>query len=432
VIGATFLALIWIQVLRAQGLYKPLPATRKHIEARGIAVAGGVTTILHASIGHFFGIALFSPLFFLFFWSAIFVFDLLFRRMWAGFLGRLHLGDKNKKNIIIVGTNDSAWVYANQLKTDHSKSYNLLGFLDDVVVIAESRKEHLGLLNDFEELLNQYVVDEIVVAMPIRSCSSSIQKVIDYAHERGIAVRFPMLQIFSGITRNDIWRVRQEGTLGADGEFAHDLVVYSGHELGWRYFVKRSMDITVACVILALSSPLILFAAIGVFLGSGLPVIFVQDRYGYNGRIFKLYKFRTMNKNADAQQEKLRQKNQRDGAAFKMDNDPRVTKFGKLLRKTSIDELPQLINVIKGEMSIVGPRPLPLADYKRMNNSSHRRRLSVLPGITGPWQVSGRDHISFEEWMQMDLDYIDNWRLLTDIKIILMTVPTVLFARGSK
>jgi lipopolysaccharide/colanic/teichoic acid biosynthesis glycosyltransferase len=164
----------------------------------------------------------------------------------------------------------------------------------------------------------------------------------------------------------------------------------------------------------------------------GRPVVFTQHRYGYNGRVFKLYKFRTMIRNADSMQAQLRTMNERDGAAFKMKDDPRVTPLGRALRKTSIDELPQLINVIKGDMSIVGPRPLPLADYERMDNISHRRRLSVLPGITGTWQISGRDNISFDEWMKMDLDYIDNWRLATDLKIILLTVPIVLFGHGSK
>ncbi|MFT6100814.1 MAG: lipopolysaccharide/colanic/teichoic acid biosynthesis glycosyltransferase [Arenicella sp.] len=120
-----------------------------------------------------------------------------------------------------------------------------------------------------------------------------------------------------------------------------------------------------------------------------------------------------------------------DGGAFKMKSDPRVTGVGKFLRKVSIDELPQLFNVLKGDMSIVGPRPLPLEDYKRFTQITHRRRLSVLPGITGPWQVSGRNNISFEKWMQLDIDYIENWTVWTDIRLILLTVPAVLFGRGA-
>lgn len=431
-IGAVLLSIIWVLVLRAQGLYRPILDTDKYKEIKAVAIASAITVILHSSIGHFFGIVLFTPLFFFVFGCAIFILDLLFRKILAAFLNHLHLGDNNKRNIVIIGSNNTACAYADRLTTEHNDFYNLLGFLDDNVVATTPKQTYLGSFNAFEKIFNEHVIDEIVIAMPIRSCSDSIQQIIDYAHERGIAVRYPMHQIFGGITSNNVWRVRLEGTLGGDGEFTSDLIVYSGHEVGLRYFIKRVLDIIVACSLLILSSPLIVFAAIGIFITMGAPVVFIQDRYGYNGRVFKLYKFRTMSKNADALQDKLRQQNERSGAAFKMTNDPRVTKFGKLLRKTSIDELPQLLNVIKGEMSMVGPRPLPLADYKRMNNISHRRRLSVLPGITGPWQVSGRDHITFEEWMQMDLDYIDNWRLLTDVKIILKTVLTVLSASGAK
>lgn len=431
-LGLAGLFLLWVQTLRARNMYKPHPFIQTPlVELKEIAVAAAVITVVYAALAAFFGIRLFTPKFFVFFIGGLIVLTWSFRSLLVRFLQSLHLGDNNIKNVVIIGTNQSAWEYARQIRLVHG-AYRVLGFVDDLVVISESQDEHLGTLDDFGRLLDAHVIDELIIAMPIRSCSGSIQSVIDQAHERGIAVRIPMSQIFSGLTTNEIWRTRQEATLGSDGYFANDLVVYSGHELGARYFMKRTMDVALSCCLLVAVSPLLLLAAAGIYFTSGRPVIFVQERYGYNGRIFHLYKFRTMVKNADALQEKLRAQNERDGAAFKMKNDPRVTSFGRFLRKTSIDELPQLFNVLKGEMSLVGPRPLPLADYKRMNKTSHRRRLSVLPGITGPWQISGRDNISFEQWMQMDLDYIDNWRLLTDIKIILMTVPTVLFARGAK
>ena len=267
--------------------------------------------------------------------------------------------------------------------------------------------------------------------MPMRSYTTAIQEIIDESHERGIAVRFPMSQIFAGVTRNGIWRVRQEATLGSEGDYSGDLVVYSGHQFGLRYLIKRLFDIVFSATLILLTLPIQLIAAALIGVTSGWPIVFVQDRYGYNGRVVRLYKFRTMGKNAEAAQAELMAQNERDGAAFKMKSDPRVTPVGRILRKTSIDELPQLFNVLKGEMSIVGPRPLPLADYARMDNVSHRRRLSVLPGITGPWQISNRDKVSFEEWMQMDIDYIDNWRLATDLKIVLVTVPIVLFGHGA-
>ena len=430
--GAVLLGAIWLIVFRSQGLYAPRFSSDRLAELKAVVVATGVATVILSATGLLFQISLFSPLFFAIFWPTVIGLVVLFRRLLHWVLGHLHLGDNNRRNIVIIGTNESAWEYAKSVSAQSSSGYQLLGFLDDLVMISDSRDQHLGHLSDFAGLLEKHVVDEIVVAMPIRSCSSAIQEVIDHAHERGIAVRFPMSQVFSGLTRNDIWRVRQENSLGADGGFSTDLVVYSGHEWGGRYLIKRIFDVCFASFVLLLVSPVMLLATLAIYASSGRPAIFVQDRYGYNGRIFRLFKFRTMVQNADALQEKLREQNERDGAAFKMKNDPRVTAVGRFLRKTSIDELPQLINVIRGEMSMVGPRPLPLADYKRMNNTSHRRRLSVLPGITGPWQISGRDQITFEQWMEMDLDYIDNWRLSTDLKIIFLTVPVVLLAKGSK
>lgn len=430
-IGALLMMGIWLVLFRAQGLYAP---KRWQEEIRAVAIATGIGTIVFAAMGLFFRIRLFSPFFLIVFWPTVIVYTLLLRKGTRFLLGRVHLGDNNRRNIVILGTNESALEFSRQITddADAAASYQLLGFIDDAVVTSAFPGTYLGQFKDFPALLGNHVIDEIVVAMPIRSCSDSIEGVIDLAHEQGIAVRFPMTQIFSGITRNRIWRVRVDGSLLGDSVLAEDLVVYSGHEVGIRYLIKRLFDIVAAGSVLILVSPIMLLGALAILISSGRPIIFAQDRYGYNGRVFKVYKFRTMIQNADALQDALRAKNERDGAAFKLSNDPRVTRVGNFLRKTSIDELPQLFNVIKGDMSLVGPRPLPLADYKRMNKTSHRRRLSVLPGITGPWQISGRDQISFEEWMQMDLDYIDNWRLWTDLKILLLTVPVVLLARGSK
>ena len=429
-IGALVLMVLWVILFRTLGLYG-LPRSQSWLErTRPVVVATGIGTVVFAAIGLFFHIRLFTPWFLLVFWPTILVFTLLFRLSMQFLLNQLHLGDNNHRNIVILGTNESAWAYAKRL--GHGSNTFLLGFIDDLVLVSGFEGEYLGPFEKFSSLLERQVIDEIVVAMPIRSCTKAIEDIIDQAHERGIAVRFPMTQIFGGITRNNVWRVRMADSLRTDGSFSHDLVVYSGHEIGARYLIKRLFDLIASLFAIVLLSPLIGLAALAIYLTSGGPVVFVQDRYGYNGRVFKLFKFRTMVKDADAMQEALRKQNERDGAAFKISNDPRVTPLGRFLRKTSIDELPQLFNVFKGDMSLVGPRPLPLADYKRMNSTSHRRRLTVLPGITGPWQISGRDHISFEEWMKMDLDYIDNWRLLTDLKILLFTVPVVLLARGSK
>lgn len=432
VVGALLLLTLWMYIYCAQGLYNPRHSIQRFGELRAIAIASGVGIVMFAAISLFFRISLFNPLFFAVLWPAVIAWTYVFRRLLEFVVAQLHLGDNNSRHIVVIGTNATAHSYAEKIRPTNTPDYHFTGFLDDLVMISESRDQLLGSLSDFKSLVETHVVDEVVVAMPIRSCTKAIQEVIDYAHERGIAVRFPMSQIFSGLTTNNVWRIRQEKSLGADGEFSDDLVVYSGHQMGGRYLIKRFFDILWAVSLLVLASPLMLLAALAIRVSMGSPVIFLQDRYGYNGRVFKLYKFRTMVKDADRMQDQLRARNERDGAAFKLKNDPRVTPLGRFLRTTSIDELPQLFNVLRGEMSMVGPRPLPLADYRRMDKVAHRRRLSVLPGITGPWQISGRDNVSFEEWMQMDLEYIDKWRLMTDLKIILLTIPVVLLARGSK
>lgn len=214
------------------------------------------------------------------------------------------------------------------------------------------------------------------------------------------------------------------------------LVLRSTPELSWELMFKGLMDIVGSTLAIILTSPLWIVAAIGIKLSSpGGPVFFGQMRAGRYGRPFKMWKFRTMVPNAEELLQKIKDDhgNEMDGPVFKLDHDPRIFKFGAFLRKFSIDELPQLLNVFVGDMSLVGPRPLPLYEVEAFGELSHRRRLSVKPGITCEWQVGGRNKItSFDEWVKMDLRYIDNWSIGLDIRILLKTVPAVLFGHGAK
>ena len=214
------------------------------------------------------------------------------------------------------------------------------------------------------------------------------------------------------------------------------LVLRSTPELSWELMFKDVFDRVGAFLIILFTSPLWVMAAIGIRLKSpGAPVFFSQMRAGRYGQPFKMWKFRTMVTNAEELLEKIKQEhgNDMDGPVFKLDSDPRIFPFGAMLRKKSIDELPQLINVLKGEMSLVGPRPLPIYEVAAFGELSHRRRLSVKPGITCEWQVGGRNKItSFEDWVEMDLRYIDNWSLWLDFTILLRTIPAVLFGKGAK
>ena len=214
------------------------------------------------------------------------------------------------------------------------------------------------------------------------------------------------------------------------------LVLRSTPELSWELLCKDLFDRVGASLFLLITLPLWIFAALGIFLNSSrAPVFFSQMRAGRYGQPFRMWKFRTMVANADELLPNIKKEhgNQMQGPVFKLDDDPRIFPFGAMLRRLSIDELPQLLNVIKGNMSLVGPRPLPLYEVEAFREISHRRRLSVNPGMTGEWQVGGRNKItSFEEWVEMDLRYIDNWSLWLDFTILLRTIPAVLLGKGAQ
>lgn len=211
------------------------------------------------------------------------------------------------------------------------------------------------------------------------------------------------------------------------------LVFRSAPSSVWPLLAKQAIDFFGALVLLVLTGPIMLVAAIGTRLSSSGPILFRQERSGLNGRPFTMLKFRSMVTDAEQRRHELEKLNEMSGPVFKVTNDPRITPFGRLLRKYSIDELPQLINVLRGEMSLVGPRPLPVHEVKRFDDPAHRRRLSVKPGLTCLWQVSGRNQVTdFNEWVRLDLHYIDNWSLWLDCRILLQTVPTVLTGAGAK
>lgn len=195
-------------------------------------------------------------------------------------------------------------------------------------------------------------------------------------------------------------------------------------------FLKRLFDILLSTVALIVLSPLLLFIAIAIKIDSKGPAIYSQQRAGKNGKPFSMYKFRSMCVDADKRLKDLQDLNEMDGPVFKISNDPRVTRVGKLIRKSSIDELPQLINIIKGDMSIVGPRP-PLLNEVAQYTPEQMHRLDVKPGLTCYWQISGRSNINFDKWVQLDLQYIQERSLWTDFKIILKTFPAVLLGKGA-
>ncbi len=211
------------------------------------------------------------------------------------------------------------------------------------------------------------------------------------------------------------------------------LVIRTTPAISWALLIKGFIDRVMALAGLIVGAPILLLIALAIRLGGKGPILFRQERAGLHGRPFVMFKFRTMHNDAEMQRDEMQKFNQMSGPVFKMDRDPRVTKVGRLLRKTSLDELPQLWNVFKGEMSLVGPRPLPLYEVAKFETPSQRRRLSMKPGLTCLWQVSGRNEVkNFEQWVRLDLEYIDNWSLWLDIRILLRTIPVVLTGVGAR
>jgi exopolysaccharide biosynthesis polyprenyl glycosylphosphotransferase len=219
-----------------------------------------------------------------------------------------------------------------------------------------------------------------------------------------------------------------------DDFYGRPVIVFrSAPEASWQAVFKQIIDFIGALLLLIVSSPFLVAAALAIKLTSPGSLLFRQQRSGLNGRPFTIFKFRTMVTNAEQRKHELEAMNEMTGPVFKVTNDPRITPVGRFLRKFSIDEFPQLFNVLRGEMSLVGPRPLPVDEVRRFNDLAHRRRLSVKPGLTCLWQISGRNNVKdFQDWVRLDLEYIDNWSLWLDFKILLRTIPVVLAGTGAK
>jgi exopolysaccharide biosynthesis polyprenyl glycosylphosphotransferase len=219
-----------------------------------------------------------------------------------------------------------------------------------------------------------------------------------------------------------------------DDFYGIPMVVFrSAPESSWQALAKQMLDYAGALVGVMVLLPLLLLLGVLIRLGSRGPVLFRQERCGLHGKPFTMLKFRTMVSDAEQRQQELLALNEMSGPVFKVTNDPRITPIGRFLRKYSLDELPQLFNVLSGDMSLVGPRPLPVSEVQRFDDLAHRRRLSVKPGLTCLWQVSGRNNVSdFKEWVRLDLEYIDHWSIWLDLKILLRTVPVVLMGSGAK
>ena len=325
-------------------------------------------------------------------------------------------------NILVVGTGKEAERIAEVIQQQHHWNLRLLGF----VSVNPEQQERiirgypvLGEKRNFLEIIHGNVVDEVIFTVP-RENLEDLEGLFLLCEEQGIKTRVT-LNFFPHSFSKILLEKLQDIPLLTFSTTPTD-------ELG--LFLKRAIDMAVSLSGLLLLSPLFLIVSLLIKITSEGPVFFKQERGGLYSRKFTMYKFRSMTADAEEKKADLRHLNEMDGPIFKIRNDPRVTGVGKWLRKASIDEIPQLFNVLRGDMSLVGPRPHPVEEVKEYT-TWQKRRLSMRPGITGLWQVGGRSNTSFAESMKHDLDYIDNWSLWLDLKILSKTLPAVLSSRGA-
>ena len=418
------LILFWHAAFVAQGLYVSHRLSPISEEVREIGRAVGLTALtllVAAQIGrwptiNFVTVTLFAGL--------SFILITLMRLALRSYLRRLRERGHNVKSLLIVGGGVRAQKLASLISKRHELGYVVLGYVDNDPAFANAGlagASCLGSIDDLPRIVATEVIDEVAIALPIKSHYTQIESAVALLEEQGITTH-----LLSDLFPQKLARAQPIELGGMPMVSLHSTPPFS-----WRTEAKRIFDLIVAAVLLVLSSPIFLFTAMAIKFDSAGPIFFVQERVGLSKRRFRMIKFRTMSADAEARMKDIEHLNEKAGPIFKIRNDPRITRIGKWLRRTSIDELPQLVNVLLGDMSIVGPRPLSVRDAVGMEEAWQKRRFSVKPGLTCLWQVSGRSNLSFEQWMQLDLEYIDRWSLGLDMTILIRTIPAIVMARGA-
>ncbi|MBI5643978.1 MAG: sugar transferase [Deltaproteobacteria bacterium] len=327
----------------------------------------------------------------------------------------------NYRNVLIIGTGNRAIRFFDTISSHPEWGLKISGFIDKDPGKKGRMiqgKSILGTLEEIQGILIEHHIDSVVFVGP-RNWLDEVEKIIVPCETIGVQI-----QIACDFYPNTLSKIHFD-TLGNWPLLAFMPPPHYGGFI----FVKRAIDVAFSALVLFFAAPLFIFTAAGIKLTSPGPVFFRQKRCGLSGRVFELLKFRTMVNGAESIKSSIEHLNEMSGPVFKVRNDPRITPFGRFLRKFSLDEFPQFINVLKGDMSIVGPRP-PIPNEVEKYDYSQRRRLSVKPGITCLWQVAGRNKIGFSDWVKLDLEYIDKWSMSLDLKIILKTIPAMLKGTG--
>lgn len=330
---------------------------------------------------------------------------------------------RNRLRVLIIGTGDRAKELSERLRKQTAWGIKVLGHLDpDRSRIGQKVLDApvIGTVSDIEKYLKQFAVDEVIIAIP-RTLLNDVEKIYQSCEEEGIKLRF-MADVFNlQVARMGLIQL---GTIPL-------LTLEPVAQDEFKLLVKRCFDLLLTILSIPIVTPLMAVIAIAIKLDSPGPVFFVQNRVGLRKHLFPMVKFRSMYIDAEQRLNEIEHLNEAEGPIFKIKNDPRVTRVGKFLRKTSLDELPQLLNVLRGEMSLVGPRPMSIRDVDLFEKGIQRKRFSVKPGLTCLWQISGRSNLPFHTWLELDLKYIESWTLWLDIIILFKTFPVVILSKGA-
>lgn len=418
-------ALLTILVLVAfliEGVYKPRRSTTAIDEI--YAVINGTTTgfVVMVFIVFFWRPLVYSRLIFVYATALIIVLLSLARLVRRGILAYLRRQGIGIDRVLIVGSGDEGLRVMRHLMAQPELGYQVIGFVDDDPERGSTdigRFKALGKTSKLPQVLREYAVHEVIITLPSQH-HRKILRLVEQCMQAGVRPH-----IVPDLFQMSLSRVVLQDVAG--------IPMLSPQEASLRGSArafKRAIDVLGASLGLIILLPLMVLIAVAIRLDSPGPPIFRQMRVGRNGKLFPVYKFRSMVQDADKLKEQLKHLNEADGPLFKIRDDPRLTRVGRILRRTSLDELPQLWNVLRGDMSLVGPRPA-LPEEVAHYADWHKRRLVTAPGITGLWQVSGRSNIPFDEMVLLDIYYIENWSPLLDASILLRTVPKVLFGEGA-
>jgi exopolysaccharide biosynthesis polyprenyl glycosylphosphotransferase len=405
----------WVAVLWLHGLYRP--RARWTVRSEGVALirATVVMVFLTLSILFVFRLPDISRSFLVILFPAQWVVALATRIALRLVFMRMRASGYNLRYVLVIGAGPRAQAFAAKLEDHKELGLRIRGFLDEEIWELPNGWEYLGPLDQIEHFLHDDVIDEVAICLPF-SQWDRVNAIAHLCEEEGKIVRVPVDVLDRAFAYGRVEEL--------DGTPVYSMI--TGPDRIAAFIVKRLVDLIVAGLVLVLLSPLLLLIALWLRLREGSPILFRQTRVGLHGRRFDVLKFRTMAVDAEARYLELVDRS--DPRAFKLTDDPRITPTGRFLRRSSLDELPQLWNVLKGEMSLVGPRPAPPREVEGYD-LWHRRRLSMKPGITGLWQVTARRSEQFDARAQLDLSYIDRWSLWLDIKILARTIPAAFEGR---